>query len=202
MIKSKKIQSGASLIITLIILVVVMGIGVIAVQITTQGEKSTRNDRNFQVAWQAAEAALVDAEFDIRGPGTSTRKNTFKSTNVNNFVQGCGAAGGATWGLCTAVTSGKPAWLDVDFSASNSKSVPFGQFTSRNFESGDAGLKLGLKPVRAPRYLIESIHDIAPLGDASYGAVQKYVYRVSAMGYGPSDNIEAMTQILFRKEDQ
>lgn len=189
-------QKGSSLIITMIMMAVVMGIGVVAVQISTQGEKSTRNDRNYQIAWQSAEAGMIDAEFDIRGPGVSTRKDTFKNTNVSNFVADCGASGNSK-GLCLPAVSGEPAWLAIDFNAADSHSVEFGNFTSREFDSGNSGLK----PIKKPRYLMEAIRDIAPLGDARYGSGAKYVYRVTSIGYGPSVDVEAVMQMLFRKEN-
>ena len=60
-------NSGVTLIVVLLILVVVSILGVSGIQISMMGERGTRNDRDQQVAWQAAEAALVDAEFDIEG---------------------------------------------------------------------------------------------------------------------------------------
>ena len=184
------------MIITLIMLIVVMGIGIVAVQISMQGEKITRNDRNSQIAWQSAEAALLDAEFDIRGPGTSTRKNIFNVNSISNFVAGCGKKDNQK-GLCLPVSSGMPAWLAVDFNAGDGTSVAFGKFTSRSFASGNSGLT----PAKEPRYVIEALRDMAPTGDARYGSSTKYIYRVTAIGYGPSIDNEAVVQMIFRKEN-
>lgn len=66
---------GVSLIVVLLILVVVSILGVSGIQVAMMGERGTRNDRDQQIAWQAAEAALMDAEFDIEGlPASSTSK--------------------------------------------------------------------------------------------------------------------------------
>ena len=66
---------GVSLIVVLLILVVVSILGVSGIQLAMMGERGTRNDRDQQIAWQAAEAALMDAEFDIEGlPASSTTK--------------------------------------------------------------------------------------------------------------------------------
>ena len=54
---------GFSLIVVLIILVIVSMLGVAASQLVLQSERSARFDRDWQVAFQAAEAALMDAEF-------------------------------------------------------------------------------------------------------------------------------------------
>jgi len=58
-------QQGASLLIVLLMLVVVMLFGVSAAQLTLMNEKSSRNDRDRHIAFQAAEAGLRDAERDI-----------------------------------------------------------------------------------------------------------------------------------------
>ncbi len=69
-------EYGASLIMVMLILVVVSLLGVSAVQVSILGERSARNDRDYQIAFQAAEAALLDAEIDMNGPGTAPRKDT------------------------------------------------------------------------------------------------------------------------------
>ena len=61
----RRYQYGATLLVTLLMLVVVLLLGIAAAQIALQGEKSSRNDRDRQIAFQAAEAALLDAEMDI-----------------------------------------------------------------------------------------------------------------------------------------
>lgn len=187
-------QRGVSLIIVLLLLVIVSILGVGAAQIATMGERSARNDRDMQVAWQSAEAALMDAEFDIHGPGTSNRQAVFtKMANTNAFVSGCGDSGNSK-GLCTLVTTGQPAWLTVDFTstASIAKTAAFGDFTGRAFPAGATGIQ----PAKAPRYVIEPIED--PANRDISGATTSYVYRVTAMGFGPRDDIQGVVQILYR----
>ena len=60
-------QQGVTLIVVLILLVVVTVLGIGGARIALLGERSTRYDRDSQLAWQAAEAALIDAEYDIGG---------------------------------------------------------------------------------------------------------------------------------------
>lgn len=55
-------QQGAILVVGLIILSVLVMIGITAVNFTSLGEKLTGNQRNQELAIQAAESALVDAE--------------------------------------------------------------------------------------------------------------------------------------------
>lgn len=189
-------QQGMSLVIVLILLATTMILGVGAIQLSMMSERSARNDRDYQVAWQASEAALRDAELDIdvTNAGTSTRASLFTTDNAMSFATGCSNSGN-TKGLCLPNMSGKPVWLEVDFSADNTPSVGFGSFTNRTFGIGDSGLR----PRKAPRYIIEQIEDTASRGDASIGREQKYVYRITAMGFGPRDDIQAVTQSIYRK---
>jgi len=188
-------ERGASLIVVMLILIIVSILGVGGAQIAMMAERGARNDRDMQVAWQAAEAALMDAEFDIHGPGTATRKALFTSmNNTNDFVAGCGTTGNSK-GLCALVETGKPAWLVADFTseATGAKTVPFGLFTSRTFAAGQTGVQ----PAKVPRYIIEPISD--PLNrDKTFDKPPTYVYRVTAMGFGPRDDIQAVAQILYR----
>ena len=93
-------QRGFSLVTTLILLVVVSGLGIAASQMVLMSERTSRFDRDAQIAFQAAEAALVDAELDIQGPNTSAvqRMNLFEAKNKVNFTVGCGS--GTLRGLC------------------------------------------------------------------------------------------------------
>lgn len=175
------------------VLTVVSLLGIAGIQIATMSERGARNDRDMQIAWQAAEAALVDAEFDIYGPGTSTRRAIFKNSNdISSFVTGCGNSG-LSIGLCTLVDTGKPAWLTVDFTdtSSSARTTVFGQFTNRSFTSGN----LGIQPSKPPRYIIEPMPD--PERDRTSG-VTTYIYRVTAMGFGPRDDIQAVLQMIYR----
>lgn len=188
-------ERGASLIVVMLILIIVSILGVGGAQIATMAERGSRNDRDMQVAWQSAEAALMDAEFDIHGPGTASRKAVFTDMhNTNSFVSGCGSTGNNK-GLCALVESGKPAWLVADFEdeATAAKTVPFGLFTGRTFAAGSTGVQ----PAKVPRYIIEPISD--PLNrDKTFDKPPTYVYRVTAMGFGPRDDIQAVAQILYR----
>lgn len=192
-------QGGASLIVVLLILIVVSILGVGGAQIAMQAEHSARNGRDMQVAWQASEAALQDAEFDIHGPGTNNRTALLGSlSSTADFIPGCGNAsnGANKVGLCALVESGHPAWLDVDFTntGSSAQTVMFGTFTGRSFASG-GGTLTGIEPFQAPRYVIEPIPDP---GNRDLSSSSAYVFRITAMGFGPRKDIQAVTQIIYR----
>lgn len=187
-------QTGFSLITTLILLIVVTVLGVGASQMVLLSEKSTRFDRDQQIAFQAAEAALVDAEFDIRGPnsGVAQRLGIFtgKDDTKVEFIYGCGT--GTLAGLCLSdLVGGKEVMYGVVFTdtSNNSKTAGFGQFTGRNFPTGSTGLRSEI----APRYIIEMMPD--PVGGSS-----RVLYRVTAMGFGPRKETQAVIQMVFRKE--
>src|SRR6218665_2677853 len=69
-----------------------------------KAERVPRNARDMQIAWQAAEAGLVAAEFDITGRSansTSNRSAVFKHNEVDlaKFIDNCGSADQSI-GLC------------------------------------------------------------------------------------------------------
>ncbi|MFZ3082853.1 pilus assembly PilX family protein [Rhodoferax ferrireducens] len=189
-------QRGFSLITTLILLIVVTVLGIGASQMVLLSERATRFDRDTQIAFQAAEAALIDAEFDIRGPNTSAtqRMASFSASSGLGFIDGCGT--GASLGLCLPVAEGqKPIWYAVDFTddTSSAKTVKFGDFTGRTFATGTSGIR----PEMPPRYIIEVLPDKTPGRSAS---AQKTLFRVTAMGFGPRKETQAVVQMIFRKE--
>jgi len=192
-------ERGATLVVVLMILLVITVLGIGAAKISLLGERSARFDRDYQVAWQAAEAALMDAEFDIRGPD-GTRTALFTHTERRSFEPGCSSAA-TTQGLCLANETGKPVWyldgLSSDTDATG-RTVQFGTFTGHSF---DAGGGVGIKPAKAPRYIIEALDDPTPGGNRRLApGARRTLYRVTAMGFGPREEIQAVVQMVFRKE--
>lgn len=194
-------QRGVTLVIVLMLLVIVTLLGVGAARIALQGERTTRNERDYQIAWQAAEAALMDAQFDIRGPnsGSAQRVALFTPENTSNFVPGCNTSAEFR-GMC-APSEGKPVWAQVDFldDGADAPTVAYGTFTGRAFDSGTTGVK----PARAPRYMIEVVRDQTPMGSAASNTGSKaapIMYRITSMGFGPREDVQVVLQIAFKKE--
>ena len=185
------LQRGASLIMVLLILVVVSLLGVGGAQMALMSERGARNDRDLQVAWQAADAALVDAAFDMLSSTNATRKAVFDGKSSDKFVVGCGNSG-ISLGLCEKTSATKPAWLTVNFSdtGSSAGTTPFGQFTGRTFAAGG----VGIQPAQVPRYMIELVPD--PVRDLTKPPT--WIYRVTAMGFGPRTDIQAVLQMIYR----
>lgn len=196
-------QKGVTLVVVLLILVVVTVLGIGGAQIALLGERSTRYDRDYLVGSQSAEAGLADAEVDIAGPNTfaGNRKDQFSPTNTGIFQPNCGTTG-VSKGLCeTKADNEKPVWLSVDFldtGAGTARTVEYGQFTGAQFDAGGSGIK----PARKPRYMVEVMDDPETGGSAKFDpsrAIPK-LYRVTAMGFGPRDDIQVVMQMIYRKD--
>lgn len=193
---SRRGEGGMSLVIVLMILVVVSLLGISAAQISTLAERASRNDRDIQMAWEGAEAGLVDAEFDMR----TVRQNIFgqaglSPTDISQFTLGCGTSG-STLGLCQlpVAANGKPAWLAVDLSGSTA-TVGFGTQTNRQFPNGGG---TGAQPYYDPKYLIEAIRDTGDGSRDRSASDPGYVFRVTSLGFGPSPSTQAVVQMIFR----
>jgi len=180
-------QNGFSLIVALMMLIVIILLGISGSQMAINEERGSRNDRDRQIAFQAAEAALKDAETEIYGTTSSlctlpgqTSKGTmrvgtstcFNETNLFGYVVGCSTS--PNEGLCTYVqlVSGCnaasptlcPAYLSANVNfladaqgAATPHTVVYGRFTGRTFPSQQT---TGTnQPVSAypPRYIIEAV---------------------------------------------
>lgn len=174
--------------VVLLILLVVTVLGIGAAQVALLGEKSTRYDRDYLIASQAAEVALMDAEIEVDGGGTRAELLVFPEA-------GCGTAGNMR-GLCATVDApAQPAWQTVNFletDATTRAVAEVGEFTGRAFDAGLAGMRPELKP----RYVIEMIKDNSLGSDVS---PPKYLYRITAMGFGPRKEVQVVLQSVFRR---
>jgi len=187
-----------SLIVSLLMLVVILLLGTSAAQIALQAEKGARNDRDRQIALQAAEAALMDAEMDIeQSPDPArSRSDLFSSDNMQGFPEAGCVAGTSNikLGLCAPSGPGaRPAWAAVDFldDSGSASSVPYGQFTGAAFQSGAGSL-----PARPPRYVIEPMI----FAYKGHGAEMPTVfYRVTAIGFGMREETQVVLQTYYRK---
>lgn len=200
-------QSGASLIISLLMLMAVMLLGLSAAQIALSSEKASRNDRDRQVAFQAAEATLIDAEIDIQNSPDAglSRSQLFSKDSALGFPAetdlDCGA--GLTnqgLGLCSRRPAGMtPAWQTVNFSnvdVNSTQSVPYGTFTGQLFTVGSSSGGGGAS-IRTPRYVIELMNYTEPGASAEKVS---FIYRITAIGYGVRDSTQVVLQSFYRKE--
>ena len=192
---------GAALLTSLFLLLAVLIVGVAAARAALDGEKIARAERDRHTAFQAAEAALADAEADIEGgrDPASPRAALFADGSAIGFVAGCGAGqDSVNLGLCERPPAPeRPAWqlaeLADEQGAAN-VTVGFGKFTGAFMASG-----AGTLPARAPRYLIEQVPYVRAGEDAGARAVS--FYRVTAIGFGARASTHVVLQTYYRKID-
>lgn len=202
-------ERGASLVVVMMVLLVVSVIGIAGARLALLGEMSARHDRDSQIAFEAAEAALVDAQDDIEGNRAAGSCAGLREADVFKWAMddiGNGVCKNttATKGLCTPAAEGdaRPTWAKVDFldDSANAVTVPAGTFTCRAFDAGSAGVK----PARAPRYIIEYLKDTTGGTQASTSATTSRTevpptFRITAMGFGPRLDTRVVVQIEYRR---
>ncbi|HCE08720.1 MAG TPA: pilus assembly protein [Oxalobacteraceae bacterium] len=196
-------QTGIALIVSLLMLVVIMLLGTSAGQIALLGEKASRNDRDRLLAFQAAEAGLMDAEVDIEHSPDAARSRSqlFSKDSARGFPgegdeQCLGGQTHAHLGLCKGTRDGAtPAWLTVDFLADglHAHSVPYGMFTGQTLQTG-----VGSLSGRLPRYIVE-LMVYNRQGESA--DKPSYFYRITAIGFGARDTTQVVLQTFYRKED-
>lgn len=185
----RNVESGATLIVTLLMLALLAMVGLSAARISLQDEKASRNERDREIALLAAEAALTDAELDIE---TSPRSYLFEPDRNEGFALDCNNGQTALYlGLCLPGEVSRPTWQVMDFASApaGTKSVPYGHFTGRTLPTGAGPL-----PSHVPRYIIELMPD-----SSGGGAKAIYYYRITAIGFGAAHTTQVMLQALYRK---
>lgn len=179
-------QKGASLIVGLIFLVILTMLGVTALQIAGVEERMTGNARDRSVAFQAAEAALRDAERDIKCVKIDgTPATTLRTIGCISGMTGADAS--CTDGLCCNISSlvcvepATPLYLNSSLSFSGTPSIKYGTYTAASDLSG-------IDTTRQPRYLIE------PFVKNSMN-----FYRITARGYGINANTVVTLQEVYKE---
>ena len=212
-------DAGFSLIVSLMMLVVIIILGLSASQLSINEERAARNDRDRQIAFQAAEAALKDAESEILGataptctvtgqPPSRMRSGTqtcFNQQNAFGYVLKCSPP--PNEGLCDS-SGPTQGWMDADFYGdargvnSPVKTTRFGRFTGQTYVSqasgGGAGKPLSIYP---PRYVIEIVPNntaISSITSDGSGGGQGlgHIFRVTAMGFGANPNSQVVLQTV------
>lgn len=171
-------QSGVALVIVLIFMLALTTIAIFASRNATMGERQARNETEYQIARQAAEAALRDAERDIfpdaalPPPATPACPRTGSQLRGSNrvvspaeFTDSClggqcwvpAARYTVAWADATTLNPGEPWWpisrggmwaTDGSACADYTGPVPLGRYTGVAAFDGVA---------KQPDYLIEYI---------------------------------------------
>jgi len=181
-------QSGAVMVISLIMLLLLTLIGVTGSQVTGLEEKMSGNMRDRNIAFQAAEAALRDAERDI----ISAVPASARDFSFSYFESDCGASTEDTSddGLCyqRGGYGATPIWTTTNLTAA--PSVGYGSFTGA----------MPLSNLSAqPRYIIEGVKVTAP-GQRVTGVNATLYYRITVRAQGANANTVVLLQSTYKPE--
>lgn len=177
-------QKGATLIVALMFLVVLTLLGISAMSTTTVEERMARNSRDYNIAFQAAEAALRDAEQDILVKRALS--------GATGFSADCNPNNASFQGLCLPAVSPNPNVWD-QYMTDTTRSVQYGA------ETAAPALPSVPQPggvANQPRYLVEALPDT--VGVSLKAGSTKYIYRITALGYGSNVNTQVWVQEVIR----
>lgn len=170
-------QRGVSLVVVLLFLLVMSVLGVTAIRTSNLEEKMSGNERDRELAFEAAEATLRDAERDVQ----------VNVTVGSAFADPCNA------GLCLPPAGGASVVDTVDWDGG----VP------RVYGSGSGVGPYPIALARAPRYVIELLPDMpAPVGETlnmRSTATGGTPYRITAMGWGRRASTQVQLQVVYVK---
>ncbi len=203
--------AGFALITALVMLLVITLLALGGARLALDSKRISRNQRDNSIAFQAAEAALRDAERDIENAGSVSTSRSSQFTRIDgnrNFPAGGCLTGGPEnalearlRGLC-ATDEINPIWNNVSWkdSGADSQTVGYGDFTGQTFPIGQ-----GVLPSQRPRYIIEALADRSMGVEADHpgGAANDdgtpYIFRITAVGWGPYGSAPVMLQSYYRK---
>jgi type IV pilus assembly protein PilX len=171
-------QRGAALIIAMVFLLLLTILGVTAMGTTSLQEKMAGNVRNKDLAFQAAEAALISGENWVL--------DQIKEPEPDNSI-----------GLYEFdSTTSQPVWNTVNWDGTSNLVV----YPDTPTQSGGSGLT-GVKT--QPKYIIEVLAHVPEAGGSlrlgAYASSFTTILRITARGTGGTDNAVAMVQSTFQK---
>jgi type IV pilus assembly protein PilX len=167
----RKRQTGAVLMVSLLVLILLTLLGLTAIRAGTVQERIAGNTRNLDVAFQAAEAALREAEDRLDNPSVPL---------TNGSVTGW-----YHWSLAPA-----PAWkAPATWDASGNIDYTLG---------ADAGWSVARAPEFAVEEL-PPMPDTGGSLDGSAPVSEDVMYRISARGFGGNTNTFVILQTTYRR---
>jgi type IV pilus assembly protein PilX len=182
-------QQGFVLV-TAVMLMVILTIVILSMLRTTiLEERMVGNSRDWNNAFQAAEAALRDAEREIL-IGSRVSGQT-------GFVAGCSSTGLCLPNTCQSSANCSPIWIQLTDSGWKS-----GTGTSKSLAYGSQTSAAALPGFSAqPRYIIEALSVTTGTNSAKTtpgGATTSTLYRVTAVGFGLNTSSRVMLQSVIR----
>lgn len=168
-------QSGISLVVVLVFLVMLSLLGVTAMRTAGIEEKMSGNERDRQLAFEAAEAALRDAERDVQ---LNLTAGAPFNTACNN-------------GLCIPAAGGASVAETIDWSGALPR--VYGAQTG----AGPFPFPVG----RQPRYIIELLPNMAPPAGESMSISSTTSagtpFRITATGWGRRLSTQVQLQVVY-----
>lgn len=203
-------QSGVALLVVLVFMLALTGLGLMSARLALGGEALARNQLDHEVAFQAAEAALRDAEKDLLlAPGATPANarclrgaDRQNGVDASRFTRACGrgqcdrdisreGASDYAAGSDEVPNSGEP-WWPTEKGGKWNDATNKGTATNCDF---DGAVPLGtftgspnlVAVARQPEYLIEYT-------ERSGG---RLVFRITSRGFGYRQNTEVVLQSYF-----
>jgi len=178
-----KKQSGAVLVISLVMLSLVTIIGITAAQTSSLEEKMVGNLRDQNIAFQAAESALLAGERFVAiskpAPKGNCKNGVYKVDDVD---------------CDSAKDFDAPVWLDSAVWAIDGMSKEY------NVDNNNSTLDL-VNLNANPRYIIERMKNTNCPGKALNATPKCSNYRITAVGKAGSSGAAAMLQSMFIRLD-
>jgi len=177
--KTRTRQQGAILIVSMLLLLVMTLLGITAVSTTTLEEKMASNNRQRQLAFQAASSALREAE-------------TWLRTNIGTVAQ------------FETTFSGTPVelyWVRQPTPGDDVRAVPMDIYDGYAWTVGNSQQPATsvTNAMNTPRYVIEYMGRIGePPLDYNEPDNRNYAFRVTAIGWGTDNTTTFVTQSAFR----
>lgn len=206
------------MLVVLIFTLALTGIAIVSARLAVQGEAMARNQLDNQVARQAAEAALRDAERDLMLATGAARPNAPCARGAERPVVGSvppdtacsrgqcvyseSARLTANFATATSTSPGEPWWpvssgglWNNTLTSKPSRLDGRGGSLCTSFTGGvPLGVYTGAAPilgvVQQPEYLIEHIRRAG-----------QSIFRITARGYGYRQGTEVVLQSYFRVPD-
>ncbi len=171
-------QQGVALFLALVVLLLITILGVSGLQTTTLEERMAANARDRDLAFQAAEAALMDAERFLNSAQIGEFNNSGGRYQLN--------------------ANSRPVWHG------NNQQAGTGGVITYSVDRPGAGAQAApLQGVsRQPEYFIERYPAVIPPGgslEAGVPADELAFFRATARGFGGRENTVVVLQIGFQR---
>ncbi len=204
-----KQDQGFALIIVLLLLVAISTLGVVSSTNALLQTRMATAERDYQIAYAAAESALADAEREIL---EGKREISVGGVNEEILSPRLGNAFFQVRGFCTAPGTFTPSqpgpglgvydmsncgdawWLNFPFTSTNSQVI--GGITGRSYPVGGSSFRQG--PAELPRYIVDVLRDNTP-GQAADPTNTRWVFRVTSRGVGANPDTEVLVQSIVRR---